>query len=437
MNALRYLTYRAIQTVLWSCSFLLPWRTPELLQKAGALGSLADHIRRQDVTSTLIITDHTIVELGLLVPLLEGLEAEGISYSIFDDTVPDPTIDNVESALRMFYDDGCEAIIGFGGGSPLDCAKGVAARVSRPKKSIRRLAGFLKVRRRTVHLYAVPTTAGTGSETTVAAVITDPETRRKHAVNDVCLIPDTAVLDPRLLTGLPPEITAYSGMDALCHAVEAYIGRSNTKETRQRSLEAVHLIFANLRASYEDGSSLEARSKMQLASFKAGQAFTRAYVGNVHAVAHTLGGFYHVPHGLANAVILPVMLEYYSSAVHDALAELADAVPLMPGGATAPTQAGAIAPARGGVTLPTHGDGTPPRPEVSPAEKARAFITAIRELNEAMNIPDGFDCIRDEDIPTMISHALSEANPVYPVPVILDREDMEEIYRRIQRPAGR
>lgn len=382
-------------------SYLLPWRQPELLKGEHGLNRLPELIKSKGVNCVLIVTDRVINSLGLMNELLKGLGDQGVAFVIYDKTVPNPTIDNIEEALQMYKTNNCQGIVAFGGGSPMDCAKGVGARVARPKKSIPQMKGVLKVVKKIPPLFAVPTTSGTGSEATIAAVITDSQTHEKYAINDVALIPQYAVLDPVLTVNLPPHITSTTGIDALTHAVEAYIGRSNTKKTKQYSRDAVKLIFENLYAAYSNGKNLEAREKMQEAAFLAGVAFTRAYVGNVHAVAHTLGGFYSAPHGLANAVILPYILEYYGQSVHKPLAELADLV-----GLSAPGDNNKL--------------------------KALKFIEAIKNLNKSMGIPAKVDCILESDIPLMVKRALSESNPLYPVPKIMSKLDMTNIYQLIK-----
>jgi alcohol dehydrogenase class IV len=262
------------------------------------------------------------------------------------------------------------------------------------------MKGVLKVLRKTPILFAVPTTSGTGSEATLAAVITNSQTHEKYAINDTVLIPSYAVLDPKLTLGLPPHITSTTGMDALTHAVEAYIGSSNTSETKKMAKDAIQLIVDNVYKAYVDGSNYEARENMQKASYYAGIAFTRAYVGNVHAVAHTLGGFYNTPHGLANAVILPIVLRAYGASVHRKLAELEDLV---------------SKDAKG-----------------SEVEKANRFIERIVNLNESMNIPKQIKGIQDKDIPLKVERAFHEANPLYPVPKIFTREDFTRIYQEIK-----
>ncbi|MPM90125.1 1,3-propanediol dehydrogenase [bioreactor metagenome] len=333
--------------------------------------------------------------------LLKGLKDQGIDYAVYDKTVPNPTIDNIEEALQMYKAYRCKGIVAFGGGSPMDCAKGVGARIARPEKSISQMKGFFKVRRKIPPLFAIPTTAGTGSETTLAAVITDSRTHEKYPINDISLIPLYAILDPMLTVELPPHITAATGLDALTHAVEAYIGRSNTRQTKKYAREAVKLIFENLYEAYSNGTNLAARANMQKASFYAGIAFTRAYVGNVHAIAHTLGGFYQIPHGLANAIILPYVLKYYGATAYKPLAELADWA---------------------GIAL--IGD--------TVEQKALKFIQEIEKLNESMEIPKKVSGITDSDIPVMAKRALAESNPLYPVPKIMSETDMLNMYNRIK-----
>ena len=393
---------RAFQKTMKVAVNFLDWTPPEVLKGAGAIKELPALVKKQGVNNVLIVTDKGLMGLHLLDSLFEGLEKEGIKYSVFDGVQPNPTIYNVEDALKIYKDNNCEGFIAFGGGSPMDCAKVTAARVVRPKMSPSDMRGLLKIRKKLPPFFAVPTTAGTGSETTIAAVISNPDTHEKNAVNDPSLRPAFAVLDPELTVGLPPHITSTTGMDALTHAVEAYIGKSNTKQTEEDALIATKLVFENIETAYADGKNLEARENMLVASYHAGLAFTRAYVGYVHAIAHNLGGMYGIPHGLANAVILPYVLDYFGETAYKRLAELADVA---------------------GVSGPAQGD----------RDKAKRFIAAIRELNEKMGIPDKFDQIKDEDIPLIAERALKEGNPLYPVPKIMDIEDCKALIKKLQK----
>ncbi|HOA34157.1 MAG TPA: iron-containing alcohol dehydrogenase [Clostridiales bacterium] len=400
MNPIYKAYCRAYQTVFRGAAYLIPWREPELITGAGTVKTLPSIIKAKGINNVLIVTDKGITKLGLYNSLVENLEKTGIKYSIYDGTQPNPTINNVNEAKAMYINNRCEAIIAFGGGSPMDCAKLCGAAVVRPKKPIQKMRGLFKVMRKLPPLFAIPTTAGTGSETTIVAVVTDSETHEKYPVNDPQLRPRYAVLDPELTVSLPPSITAATGMDVLTHAVEAYIGRSNTKSTKEAAEKAAKLVFENLYEVYSNGQNLEARENMLVASYFAGIAFTRAYVGYVHAIAHNIGGLYNVPHGLANAIIMPYVLEAYGKYAYKSLAKLAD----LTGAA---------------------GDAA------TEEEKAKNFIEAIKEMNRKMEIPDKIAELKEEDIDTIAKRALKEANPLYPVPKLMDRKEIAEVIRRL------
>lgn len=393
---------RAFQGTMRLGMKFLNWRTPQIVEGENSLLRLPELIRDLQLERVLIVTDKGIQKIGLMNPLLAQLKALHISFVIYDETVPNPTFTNIEQAFSLYNEHNCQGIIAFGGGSPMDCAKAVAARLARPGKSIADMKGLFKVRKEIPPFFAVPTTAGTGSEGTIAAVVSNSETLEKFAIMDPSLIPHYAILDPLLTINLPKHITSTTGMDALTHAVEAYIGLSNTKETRKYSREAVILIFKYLYRAYEDGTDMEARAQMQRASYLAGLAFTRAYVGYVHAIAHTLGGFYQIPHGYANAIILPHVLTYYGDSVAKPLAELANLV---------------------GVGKISDSD----------ERKAQLFIEAIEQLNAKMNIPNKIQGIDNHDVPLMVERALQEANPLYPVPKIVNKDEMFYLYQLIKQ----
>ncbi len=315
---------RAYQGVFKMAMPFLNWDEPYLLKGPGAVKDLPALIKSKGIMNVLVVTDKGLMGLHLLDGMFEALETQGIKYSVYDGVQPNPTIDNIEEARRIYLRNNCKGIIAFGGGSPMDCAKAAGARVTNPNQQVVDMRGQLKIRHALPPFFAVPTTAGTGSETTLAAVVSNPKTHEKNAINDPKLRPKYAVLDPELTLGLPPHITSTTGMDALTHAVEAYIGRSNTKTTEKYAEDATKLIFENLETAYKDGKNVAARENMLIASFYAGMAFTRAYVGYVHAIAHNLGGIYGTPHGLANAVILPYVLEYFGESAYERLAKLAD-----------------------------------------------------------------------------------------------------------------
>ena len=394
MNSVKKIFCRSFQSVMKVLIPLFPYREPSLLD---GINKTIPLLKDKQIKSVILITDKGIRSLGLTSPLEAILKENGICCAVYDETSPNPTSENVESARKLYTDNGCQAIIAFGGGSPMDCAKGVGARIARPNMPLRKMAGLIKICKRLPLLIAVPTTAGTGSETTVAAVITDSETHHKYVINDFCLIPRYAVLAPEVTLGLPKHLTSTTGLDALTHAVEAYIGKSRTKATKKASEKAVKLIFENLEKAYENGSDIEARKNMLHASYLAGTAFTKSYVGYVHAVAHSLGGKYSVPHGLANAILLPIVLRAYGESAHKPLSELAKAVGLVDESA-------------------------------SIKDAAEKFISHIEGMNNRMQIPTKLDCIITEDIPQMARLADKEANPLYPVPVLWNAKELEKIY---------
>lgn len=375
----------------------LPYREPEIISSCPKLGRV---LIKEDIKSVMIVTDKGILNNGLTTPIEDILKKSGVSYIMYDKTQPNPTVHNVEEVLALYQQNHCDSLIAIGGGSSIDCAKAVGARLAHPRKSLNQLKGILRVWRKIPTLIAVPTTAGTGSEVTLASIITDSEKHHKYALMSFPLIPHYAVLDANMTVSLPTHLTSTTGMDALTHAVEAYIGRSTTKETRELALEAVRLVFENVEAAYLDGKNLKARTNMLHAAHKAGIAFTKSYVGYIHAVAHSLGGQYGTPHGLANAVIMPYVLEAYGKCAYKKLHKLG-------------VVAGVVEESN------THKVG---------AEK---FINAIRELNARMGIPNRLPNIKKEDIPVMAKHAEREANPLYPVPKLMTVKELEMFYYQI------
>lgn len=388
---------RVFQTAFKLALPVLPYREPEIVTSCSRLGNV---FRKEKIDSVLIVTDKGIVNNGLVEPLEKVLDENGIAFTVYDQTQPNPTVHNVEDALAVYHQHHCNCLIAIGGGSAMDCAKALGARVAYPKKSVGQMKGILRVLRRLPTLIAIPTTAGTGSETTLAAVITDSEKHHKYALMSFSLIPRYAVLDAALTYSLPPHLTSTTGMDALTHAVEAYIGRSTTKETRRLALEAVRLVFDNIVTAYGDGNNHKARENMLHAAYKAGVAFSESYVGYIHAVAHSLGGRYGTPHGLANAVIMPYVLEAYGEKAYKKLHELGIA-------------AGVCS------ENDTQKDG------------ALKLIAAIKELNQKMGIPNKITGIQKEDIPSMAKHAEKEANPLYPVPKLMTQKELEEFYYQV------
>ena len=397
MNVLQRVFCRVYQTAFHMALPVLPYREPQRFDRVADLAPLLEKLQ---VTSVLLVTDFHLRTAGITGELEALLARLGIHCAVYEGVQPNPTVDNVEEALALYHRDGCQCLIAMGGGSSMDCAKAVGARVTYPNRGLNQLKGNLRILRKIPPLIAIPTTAGTGSEVTLTAVITDSAAKHKYTMNSFPLIPSHAVLDPSVTVSLPPHLTATTGMDALTHAVEAYLGNSTSRQTRAWALEAVSLVFANIEIAYQDGANLQARANMLKAAYLAGAAFSQSYVGYVHAVAHSLGGQYGIPHGLANAVLLPVFLEAYGAKIHKKLHKLAIAAGL----ATEET----------------------PR-----MEAAEAFIRAVRGLNHRMNIPETLPGIRREDIPQMARHAGREANPLYPVPVLMNSRQLQWFYYKV------
>lgn len=389
---------RVFQSGLYVGMALMPWREPKLLQGENSFVNAVDFMQQNGAKRPLVVCDKAALERKALQPFFDN--AQGIlSYAIYDGVLPNPTVNQVEEGLSVYHQNSCDSILAFGGGSAMDCAKAIGARVVRPKKSVNKMKGLLKVCKKLPPFFAVPTTAGTGSECTVAAVITDSDTHDKYAINDFSLIPHYAILDPILTVGLPPMLTATTGMDALTHAVEAYTNHANTRATKRQAEEAVKLIFENLKEATLNGGNIQARSNMQKAAYLAGLAFTRGYVGYVHALAHALGGKYGVAHGLANAVLLPYVLKAFGKSAHKRLAKLARLV---------------------GIASSSDSD----------AVAANSFIAAIEQLNADLGIPAKLkiDGLQSYHLGNLAIHADKEANPLYPVPKLMSASELLGIY---------
>ena len=378
---------------------LIPIPQPTLLIGPGSSARLGHAVAGFGHKKLLIVTDSIISKLGLMQSMTDALKADGANYVVFDEITADAPVPLIYKCIAFYKKHGCDAIIAFGGGSSMDAAKAVAASVANNKSPLQ-LAGYFRGLKNPITIYAVPTTAGTGSEVTVAAVISNPATESKVVIVDSRLVPKMAALDPLLMTGLPPAITAATGMDALTHAVEAYLGQWGTPTTDGLALSAVSMIFENLLTAFKDGKNLEAREKMALASTYAGLAFTRANVGYVHAIAHQFGGKYHTPHGLANAILLPYVLKFSKPNVIEKLANLAVRAKL--------GQAGE-----------------------SQEALADKFIEAVASMNRTMGIPTQLDALREQDIPALAKAACWEAHIGYPVPRYMSPQTCEDLIRQL------
>ncbi|MCR5249117.1 MAG: iron-containing alcohol dehydrogenase [Lachnospiraceae bacterium] len=402
MNILEKLYCRVFQFGFKLAIPILPYRNPNILNQVDQIPKL---LKEKDLCSVLLVTDPSIRGLGLTKHLEEILKKNGIKTAVYDKVQPNPTVSTVEEARQLYLQQDCKALIGFGGGSSMDTAKAVGALIARPNSTLEDLGGILRVWLRTPYTIAIPTTAGTGSETTVAAVILDDESGHKYALMDFPLIPDVAVLDPETTRTLPPRITAGTGMDTLAHAVEAYIGNSTTKLTRREALRAVRLVFKYLERAVKNGNDMKARRGMLRASYLGGCAFTVSYVGYAHAVSHSLSGQYNLPHGETTAILLPYVLEAYGTSIYPQLKALAIAA---------------------GVA---HMD-------TEEALAAQSFIRAVWELNRKIGIGTRIPGIKKEDITKMARMAAKEGNPVYPVPVLMDAKALERFYYDVYEEGG-
>ncbi|MCG8590445.1 MAG: iron-containing alcohol dehydrogenase [Proteobacteria bacterium] len=376
-------------------SRLLPDRVPVTFVGPDAARELCGAVAQSGARKVLIVSDAVLAELGIVGRIAASLEAAGVAAVTYDGVEPDPTFHQVEAGLALLQREACDAVLALGGGSPMDAAKVIAAAATNGGNA-RKLEGLFKVRKPPVPIYAIPTTAGTGSEVTLAAVVSEPDTHTKRFFIDPKLLPDMAALDPTLMTGLPPKVTAATGMDALTHAIESFISKSATPRTRAWSVAAVKLIFNHLPVAHADGADLDARKAMALASYYAGLAFTRTSVGYVHAIAHTFGALYRTPHGWANSIALPHVLEFSLPKCVSQLAQLGEAI---------------------GVQA------------ASPEAKARAFIAAVRELKARIEIPETLEALRAEDVPRIAEQALAEAHLNYPVPRYMERAECEALLR--------
>ncbi len=398
-DSARSVALPAVKRAAGMVTRVLPIPQPTLLVGPGSSARLGQAVGGFGHRRVLIVTDAMISKLGLLKPLADALAAGGTPFTVFDEVTPDAPIPVIEKGIEVFKAEDADAIVAFGGGSVMDAAKviGLAAANDRHPRS---LVGYFRALRGPVPIYAVPTTAGTGSEVTVAAVISDPVNEKKLVIADTRIVPKMAALDPSLMVGLPKPVTAATGMDALTHAVEAYLGYWNTAYSDRMALSATAMVFENLPLAYNDGANLAAREKMALASTYAGFAFTRANVGNVHAIAHQLGARYHTPHGLANAIMLPQVLRFSAGEITGRLAALA-------------------------VRAKVGNEGEPEQ------ELADRFLDAVENLAASVGIPRTLEALRERDIPALAEAACWEADTNYPVPRRMTQADCEAMLRAV------
>ncbi|MCF2907296.1 iron-containing alcohol dehydrogenase [Pseudoalteromonas sp. DL2-H2.2] len=396
-----HLLYRCYHFVLKSIVRFIGIPEPQLYQGTQGLKDAIADLSLPDDAQVLVVTDKVLNERGIIQPVLTALYAQNLSPVVYDQVQPNPTIKNIEQGYQVYNQHHCVAIVSVGGGSVLDAAKLIGARVVRPKRPVKTFSGLFKVLKTLPPNIAIPTTAGTGSETTVAAVFNDEKQGKKLAAADFCLVPQRAVLLSQLTTSLPGGITATTAIDALTHAIEAILSINATKLTNDRALEACSQIFAHLPTAYHNGQDQKAREKLLYASFLAGQAFTRTSVGYIHAISHQLTARYGTPHGLANAVLLLPVLHWYGSRIHRQLAMIACHCSLT------------------SLDYPVE-------------QQAQDLIAHITQLLAQLNIQTQLTEVLSDDIQSLAVMALDEAHPDYPVPHFMALPDCQNILTQIR-----
>ena len=349
------------------------------LMGVGCLTEAVNNIKAAGFKKALIVTDSVLNQIGVVGKVEKMLSEAGLSAAIYDQTKPNPTITNVNEGLALLKEAGCDCVISLGGGSPHDCAKGIAL-VAANGGEIKDYEGVDQSEKPQLPLFAINTTAGTASEMTRFCIITDEKRHIKMAIVDKHVTPLISVNDPELMLAKPASLTAATGMDALTHAVEAYVSIAATPVTDAVAIKAIEMIQANLRTAVENGDDLTARDNMAYAQFMAGMAFNNASLGYVHAIAHQLGGFYDLPHGVCNAVLLPHVQKYNAQVVPERLADVAKAM---------------------GVDTSA----------MSAEQAAEAALEAIRQLSKDVKIPAGLEelGVKKDDFDVLAENALNDA----------------------------
>ena len=349
------------------------------LMGAGCLVESMDSIKSQGYKKALIVTDNVLVAIGMVKQVSDLLAERGVEVAVFDGTQPNPTIGNVNAGLKILKENECDLVISLGGGSPHDCAKGIAL-VAANGGEIADYEGVDQSPKPQMPLVAINTTAGTASEMTRFCIITDEARHIKMAIVDKHTTPLMSVNDPELMLAKPASLTAATGMDALTHAIEAYVSIAATPVTDAVAIKAMELVQAHLRTAVKDGQNLEAREQMAYAQFMAGMAFNNASLGYVHAMAHQLGGFYDLPHGVCNAILLPHVQSYNAKVCPERLKDVAKAMGVNVEGMT--NEAG-----------------------------AQAALDAIKVLSTDVGIPSGLTELnaKEEDFDTLAENALKDA----------------------------
>jgi alcohol dehydrogenase class IV len=411
-------------------------RRAALVSGSGCRNEIVGLLEKYSVSKPLVITNANLATLGVSGMVTDVIASGGLDFAFFSEIEENPTVSTVNKIRLLYNQDDCDGIVAIGGSAVIDAAKAGGARIAHPTKSVLRMSGFMKIRKKLPVIIAVPVAAGAGSETSGAAFITEKKSRRLNILLDKSLIPRCTLLDPDLTRSLRPSLIAAAGLDALSHAVETLLSRTTlSRECREYAYDAARLIFTHLEHAARDPENIEGRLALMEASYKAGVAYMRLGVGNLHAIAHSIGGMYDIPQGIVAAVLLPTMLESYGSAVYRALASIFKAIDL-----------GHCAPRAGRADLVSTDEASSPSTPYTPngrnpagkpfsrtsqTQYAQGFIQAIRELNRRMYVPDLIEEVKPEDISRLAQRALKAVRSAYPVSVPMSRSDFSRIIGRI------
>ncbi|XYH98351.1 alcohol dehydrogenase-like regulatory protein ErcA [Sorangium sp. So ce1128] len=373
--------------------------TPEVIFGIDARLLAGRYCKNLGAKHVLLVTDPGVLAAGWATDVAESLEKAGVAYSVFSDVRPNPTIEEVMAGTEFYQTRGCDIIVAVGGGSPTDCAKGIGI-VSSNHQHILEFVGADRVSTPMPPLVAIPTTAGAASDVSQFAIITDPAARTKVAIISKAVVPDVSLVDPRTLLTMDPHLTACTGVDALSHALEAFVSRGSSPLTDIHALDAAHLVMTTLPASFRDPSDLEARTRMMLASLEAGLAFSNASLGVLHAMSHSLGGWLDLPHGACNSIVVRHVVAFNFSAAEERYVRIAEAMGLELEG-------------------------------LSSTEKCARLRAAIEGLCSEVGITGtlGQSGVRHSDIPELARHAMNDAC-IFTNPRPVDQKQVEEIYER-------
>lgn len=371
-----------------------------VLMGAGSIDLISNELKDLNVKKALVVTDKVLVEMGVVDKVTKVLDESNVEYVIFSDVKPNPTVKNVNDGYKVLQENECDFVVSIGGGSPQDAGKGIAV-LGANGGSIKDYNGVNVSKNKSLPIVAINTTAGTASEATINYVITDEERKLKMVIVDKNSMAAIAVNDANLTVGMPKSLTAATGMDALTHAIEGYVSTGATDFSDMFNIEAIKVISQNLKAAFEDGSDIKAREQMSYGQFVTGMGFSNCGLGIVHSMAHQLGGFYDLPHGVCNAILLPHIMEYNMPETGERLVAVANAM---------------------GV------DTT----DMTLEEGRVAAIDAVKELSKAVGIPDNFTelGVDKKDIEKLSEYAMIDpctpSNPKEPT-----QEEMMEIYNEV------